>query len=115
MCGQTYTKKALRLPEDHPRRVAFEGVCRSRLKRRDARSEAENLCKELGEHHRAPFQFFTVKPWEKGLGKVSVFPALSGVSGRDDNVDTIRIAAEKRAIEIGADFNVYTDGSTSGT
>ena len=54
------------------------------------RSEAENLCKELGEHHRAPFQLFTVKPWEKGLGKVSVFPALSGVSGRDDNVDTIR-------------------------
>ena len=50
----------------------------------------------------------------KGLGKVSVFPALSGVSGRDDNVDTIRIAAEKRAIEIGADFNVYTDGSASG-
>ena len=27
---------------------------------------------------------------------------------------TIRIAAEKRAIEIGADFNVYTDGSASG-
>ena len=39
---------------------------------------------------------------------------MSGVSGRDDNVDTIRIAAEKRAIEIGADFNVYTDGSASG-
>ena len=38
---------------------------------------------------------------------------MSGVSGRDDNVDTIRIAAEKRAIEIGGDFNVYTDGSAS--
>ena len=34
--------------------------------------------------------------------------------GRDDNVETIRIAAEKRAIEIGEDFNVYTDGSVSG-
>ena len=85
----------------------FERVCRSRPKRRNARSEAEILCKELGEHHRAPFELFTIKPWEQGLGKVSVFPALSGVSGRDDNVDTIRIAAEKRAIEIGADFNVY--------
>ena len=50
----------------------------------------------------------------KGPWKVSVFPALSGVSGRDDNVDTIRIAAEKRAIETGADFNIYTDGSSSG-
>ena len=32
----------------------------------------------------------------------------------DDNVDTIRIAAEKLAIEIGADFNVYIDDSASG-
>ena len=47
--------------------------------------DASGVCR-LGEHHRAPFEFFTVKPWEKGLGKVSVFPALSGVSGRDDNV-----------------------------
>ena len=29
-------------------------------------------------------------------------------------MNTIRIAAEKRAIEIGADFNIYTDGSASG-
>ena len=107
-------EKALRLPEDHSRRVAFEGVCRFRLKRRDARSEAEDLYKELGKHDRAPFEVFTFKSWEKGLGKVSVLPALSGVSGMDDNVDTIRIVAEKRAIEIGADFNVYTDGSASG-
>ena len=60
-------EKALRLPEDHPRRVAFEGVCRPRLKRRYARSEAETLCKEIGEHHLAPFEFFTVKLWEKGI------------------------------------------------
>ena len=39
---------------------------------------------------------------------------MSGVSGRDDNMNTIRIAAEKRTIEIGADFNVYTDGLASG-
>ena len=32
----------------------------------------------------------------------------------DDSVDTIRIAAEKRAIEIGANINVYTYGSASG-
>ena len=82
----------------------FEGVCRSRLKRRAARFEAENLCKELSEHHRALFEFFTVKPWDKGLAKVSVFLAWNGVSERDDNVNTIRIATEKRAIEIGADL-----------
>ena len=48
------------------------------------------------------------------MGKVSVFPALGGVLGRDDNVKTIKIAAEKRVIEIGAHFNVYTDGLQDG-
>ena len=93
----------------YPRRLAFEGVCRSRLKRRDARYEAEHLCKELGEHHSAPFESFTGKPGERGLGKVSVFPALSAVSGRMTMWDTIRIAAEERA-----DLNVYTDGLMDG-
>ena len=54
---------------------------------------------------------FSIKPWERGHGKIFVFTALSGVLRRDDNVDTIKIAEEKRIIEIGADFNVYTDDS----
>ncbi len=33
-------EKALRLPRDHPRRVAFEGSCPQRLKRRGARAKA---------------------------------------------------------------------------
>ena len=56
--------------------------------------EEENLCKELSKHQRAPLEIFTVKPWEKEHGKVSVFPPLSGVSGRDNKVETIKIAAE---------------------
>ena len=56
---------ALCLPEDQLRYVAFEGVCRLRLKRIDARPEAENLCKELGDYHRAPIEFFTVKTMGK--------------------------------------------------
>ena len=62
----------------HPRRVAFKGVCRSRLKRRDAKSEAENvcnLCKEYGEHHHVPFVFFTVKLQKRALEKF-VFSVL---------------------------------------
>ena len=42
------------------------------------------------------------------MGKVSFFPALSIVSGRDDNVNTVRIAADKRTFAIG----VYTFMST---
>ena len=78
-------EKALRLPEYHQRRINFEGVCKLRLKRRYTRSEAENLSKKLGENHRVPFEIFTVKPWEKDFGKVSVFPVLSSVLGRDNN------------------------------
>ena len=37
---------------------------------------------------------------------------MSGVWGRDDNMDKIRIAAKKR--DICAEFNVYIDGSASG-
>ena len=48
-------EKALRLPEDHQRSRIF-GLKKS-------------ICKELGEHHRAPFELFTIKPWEKGLEK----------------------------------------------
>ena len=51
---------------------------------------------------------------EKYLRKVSVFPSLNVLSGSDDNLDTIKITAEKWTIEIRADFNIYTDGSASG-
>ena len=68
-----WREKALRLPENHPKRKVFEGVCRSILKRRLARFETENLYKELSEHHRAPFKIFYIKPWIKGLEKVTVF------------------------------------------
>ena len=39
---------------------------------------------------------------------------MSGVLGREANEDKIRVAVEKRAIKIGADFNVYIDSSASG-
>ena len=90
----------------------FERVCRSRPKRRNARSEAEILCKELGEHHCAAYEFFMVKSWHKACEKVSVFPTLSGVLGRDNNVNKIKITSEKRAIEMDA---VYNNFSTSGS
>ena len=39
-------EKTLRLPEDPPRRIAFEVICRPI----DVRSDAENICKDLDEH-----------------------------------------------------------------
>ena len=53
-------EKALRLPDDQSRRIAFEELCKLRLKRRDARSEVENLCKDIFININI-FEFFTVK------------------------------------------------------
>ena len=38
------------------------------------------------------------------MEKVLVFPAFSGVSERYNNVDTIKIVAERWTIEFGVDF-----------
>lgn len=42
---------------------------------------------------------------EKVLGKISDFPAMSGVLGWKFNLNRIKITAEKRVAVIGADFN----------
>ena len=55
------------------------------------------------------FEFFTIKSRKKDLGKISVFPTLSGVSEREANVDTIKIVAERWIIKIDANFYFYTD------
>ena len=68
---------------------------------RDPRSEAENFFKELGKHHCAMICFFTVKQWEKGLRKFSVYHDLVSVREGLEN-----LSAASPSLEIV--FNVYT-------
>ena len=49
----------------------------------------------------------------KGLGKVLVFPALSGVSRKKGIEDTIIVVAEKQPIKIGAYYKKRTNGGLS--
>ena len=76
------------------RPIAYQEVYLKRIKHQALNGDMPGFksifCKELGEHRH--FKCFIYKPWEKGLGKVSVFPALGGISGEDDNVDTIKKA-----------------------
>ena len=68
-------------------------------------SWAENSCKELGEtfnfflhlSHRNKVKIKFDKVWIK----------------KEENMNMIKVAAERWAIEISVDFNVYTDGSLS--
>ena len=105
-------EKALRLPADHPRRLAFEGCARQRLKKSCARSRAVGLSSKIpGQPSRAPLLYFNTRPWDRGLTSVSVFSSLPGISSREDCEEAIQRAALSRAEELNADYNLYSDGS----
>ena len=113
-------EKALRLPADHPRHVAFSSATevRRRLsKRRDARSVAEELSASiphLEDGKRAPLTYFETPPWLSGLSGPEVHHALPGIASRGDEHQAIQEAALICCLEIAADYNIYTDGSATG-
>ena len=110
-------EKALRLPVNHPRRLALEEVAPRRLKsrQRDFRQTSERWSESCGlsDLSRIPLTYFGVRPWERGLPPDIVFPFLEGVSGREAPQHTIQQAALSRARAINAKFNIYSDGSAS--
>ena len=112
-------EKALRMGEDHPRRVAATDLAKVRLKRMDFRRRARKLYSihpQLDGYEREPITLSRIPPWERGVQSDVVFPSLHGVRGRGASQKEIKIAAMKRTREIGADYNIYTDGSaTAGT
>ena len=118
-CLRSY-EKALRMQDDHPRKIAATDKVHRRLKsRRDFRKKAEELLScnpHINCGERQPLQYFQVKPWERGIKENTVFPSLCGIKGKKDNKVSIQTSALKRSRELGAHFNIYTDGSAiSGT
>ena len=108
-------EKALRLPLDHPRRLAFEGETQNRLKKPNAKKLAKKLISkipDLPNLERAPLQYFTVRPWARGI-RHKVFPMLEGIRGRTDQTEDITSAALSRARDLNSVYNIYTDGSAS--
>ena len=108
-------EKALRLPTDHPRRIAFEGRSTLRLKKHCARSKALTLGSKLPDQKtREPLTISPISPWNRGLTSPTIIsPTLPGVSGREDSLQNIKRAAMTRARELDADFSLYSDGSAS--
>ena len=92
-------EKALRLPVNHPRRLALEEVAPRRLKsrQRDFRQTSERWSESCGlsDLPRIPLTYFGVRPWERGLPPDIVFPFLEGVSGREDPQHIIQQARTK--------------------
>ena len=67
----------------------------------------------LNSYMRTPLLYHSTRPWERGLKPNTVFPHLEGITGKGDPAPKIRTAALRRAQELNAQFNIYTDGSAS--
>ena len=107
-------EKALRIPTDHPRRLAFQTTCRKRLKRKSAREKAEEWSHSFDCHQRSPLSYFSLRPWERGLSRGEVHPYLPGVDTKSSiPPEEIGAIATRRARELCSQYNIYTDGSAS--
>ena len=108
------SEKALRLPSNHPRSLAREASAPKRLKsRKSFRQRAEDLTSktDLNSFNRAPLTSFKIRPWLRGVKPDTVFPYLAGIDGKGVDTSTIQRAALRRTRELGAQYNIFTDGS----
>ena len=108
-------EKALRMPPDHPRRIAFQNTCRKRLKRKGAREKAEEWSQSLDCHY-DPHS--ATSPYDhglsRGLSRGKVHPYLPGVDSKASlTAEEIGDIATRRAHELCSQYNIYTDGSAS--
>jgi len=110
-------EKALRLPEDHPRRICLTQPNNIRLEKRSScRSKALDLLKDLptDAHFRKPITFHYTPPWLQGVGEANICPNLPGCSGKEDTQAHKIQAAMDQINSINASITIYTDGSASG-
>ena len=115
-------EKALRLDEAHPRRCAYTNSVPKRLgMKNDTRHSWYSMTNKLSaKYHldilnttRKPLIYFTLAPWLDGrLSRV--FPALPGLSSKDDPEEKARLLAYTRIRELNADLTLYSDGSADG-
>ena len=105
-------EKAERLPQDHPRSIAYSGNIRKRLKQDNWRDTSKSFIDMLPAplKNRVPIHQFTSKPWMEAPC-MKVFPELEGVTSRLEREEVKREAAIRRIREVDAPVVIYTDGS----
>ena len=108
-------EKAIRLPADHPRRIAIEeGNVGHTRKQSNWRTQSHNLANRLPRDiaPRVNINYYPAPPWITAP-HVTIHPTLEGVASRLDEVEIKREATIRRIREVAADVTVYTDGSAS--
>ena len=105
-------EKSLRLPDDHPRAIAFNtSVANPRNKRQSWRSLTEDIKGQLpaGMENRCTISYFDHEPW-LSAPNLEVFPLLYNIK-RTDPEEEKKSAALQRIREVDASTTIYTDGS----
>ena len=107
-------EKAIRLPEEHPRKLAYEGVVGHTRKQSNWRTRSHQLARQLPRDlvPRANINYFPCAPWITAP-MLTVYPFLEGVESRLDEIQIKKEATLARIREVSADIVVYTDGSAS--
>ena len=106
-------EKAIRLDEEHPRRLALEGSTNHTRKQPNWRAQAHKLSANLPRNivPRTNIDYFPTPPWITATN-LEVYPLLEGVKSRHDDLEVKRTASIRRIKEVDADITIYTDGIT---
>ena len=104
-------EKALRLPTNHPRRIAWEASSDKKGTRTSWRSQCKEVLRTMpaGFENRKEIQLFSNPPWEKTIFDVHV--KLPGLDSKNDALQIRLDAAIARLDELGGVWTIYTDGS----
>ena len=110
-------EKALRLPQDHPRRECLDQPANIRLERRaNCRTSGIKMEEQLPAEasNRKQLLHYEVPPWKQDIGQTKIQPELPGITGKFDDPDKILNTALAQINSYRADYVIYTDGSAEG-
>ena len=108
-------EKALRCPEDHPRRITADEQVDRRTDKKCWRSVAYELLGQLPAelNNREQLDFYPLPPWQQSSCKLNIYPTVPGIKGRSDDPALKRAMSLAQIRSFSADLTIYTDGSAT--
>ena len=108
-------EKAVRLPETHPRRIAFERSAERRLMKDNWACMAKRLLSNMSidSSPREPLKYYDVAPWTSAR-ECDVRTTLKGITGKNDSEANKINAAYDAINKENPAYTIYTDGSAAG-